>query len=60
VVSVCAGKKVLDKTAIICGEGAKGIMLCWFIFVIMFYFFKINRSAVLLYQRAKEPKGINP
>jgi len=39
-VSVCAGKNVLDKTAIVSGESAKGIVLCWFIFVFMFCFLK--------------------
>jgi hypothetical protein len=38
VVSVCAGKNVFDTTAMVSGEGAKVIVLCWFIFVFVFVF----------------------
>jgi hypothetical protein len=42
VVSVCAGKNVLDKTAIFCGEGAKGLVLCGFISIFMFCVLKLR------------------
>ena len=50
---------MLDKTANFCGESAKGLVLCWFIFVCVFilYFFKIDRCAVLLFQRVKGQKS---